>query len=364
MADFFTRLAARTLGAVPVAQPIIAPIFAQGHAMPGAAIESEAMSIESTSEILADSSRSTPVSQPPVVHSQRSRPSLTVQQAARRSHHAQIVPAYDTGPASLEQTEPEPVRVLQGSLVPTLAIEKPSNKSPIGKNTHEESAIQKNIAHKVVAIDSPAKEIATTASIVVRGGVRPVLSVVEESIVGEQGDKTDIATPHTEPASLSTVQEEEIFVAPGRRTIMPGEVYLRDASVLPEQFRDHPAQTEQSSQLPEQSLLVPQARHMPGVTHQQPGEAVPVQVYSAGSARKQAQIAHSPKLDDKLPADQQPPEMITGASTSTPTIRVTIGRVDVRAVTPPAPASNPRQARYGPTLSLEDYTRRRKEGER
>jgi hypothetical protein len=48
-----------------------------------------------------------------------------------------------------------------------------------------------------------------------------------------------------------------------------------------------------------------------------------------------------------------------------PAIRVTIGRIDVRAVMPPAPpAPRSRPSRPGPTLSLKDYLQQRREGRR
>lgn len=46
-----------------------------------------------------------------------------------------------------------------------------------------------------------------------------------------------------------------------------------------------------------------------------------------------------------------------------PTIRVTIGRVEVRAVMPPAPQAKPR-AMHAPKLSLDDYLRTRNGGKR
>lgn len=48
----------------------------------------------------------------------------------------------------------------------------------------------------------------------------------------------------------------------------------------------------------------------------------------------------------------------------TPTIRVTIGRIDVRAVTPPQPASHPAPKQSAPSLSLNDYLKQRNEGRR
>lgn len=50
---------------------------------------------------------------------------------------------------------------------------------------------------------------------------------------------------------------------------------------------------------------------------------------------------------------------------SAPTIRVSIGRIDVRAVTPPAPsAPRPAAMRPGPALSLDEYLKQQKGGRR
>jgi len=51
------------------------------------------------------------------------------------------------------------------------------------------------------------------------------------------------------------------------------------------------------------------------------------------------------------------------SSTSAPVIRVTIGRVEVRAVHPPAPAPKPAKT-TPPKLSLEDYLHKRERGAR
>ncbi|HZA21190.1 MAG TPA: hypothetical protein VFA32_01040, partial [Dehalococcoidia bacterium] len=42
-----------------------------------------------------------------------------------------------------------------------------------------------------------------------------------------------------------------------------------------------------------------------------------------------------------------------------PTTRVNIGRIEVRAITPPAPAPAPKPPRLDPRLTLDDYLRRR-----
>jgi hypothetical protein len=53
-----------------------------------------------------------------------------------------------------------------------------------------------------------------------------------------------------------------------------------------------------------------------------------------------------------------------GENSGGTTVRVSIGRIEVRAVHPPQPASPPHKTPPQPKLSLEDYLRRRNEGKR
>jgi len=84
-----------------------------------------------------------------------------------------------------------------------------------------------------------------------------------------------------------------------------------------------------------------------------------------------AGLVVSPELKPSEPHPQRPPttaaEDRAGAaarSASAPAIHVTIGRVEVRAVTPPAPAVKPRRAAPSPSLPLEEYLKQRNEGRR
>lgn len=62
-----------------------------------------------------------------------------------------------------------------------------------------------------------------------------------------------------------------------------------------------------------------------------------------------------------VPSPRAPSAETGTAPAAEPVIRVTIGRIEVRAAAPaPPPAPAPRPA--GPRLSLEDYLRRRGEG--
>jgi hypothetical protein len=65
---------------------------------------------------------------------------------------------------------------------------------------------------------------------------------------------------------------------------------------------------------------------------------------------------------------REPPVSIPSTGTAmpepAPTIKITIGRVDVRAVTPAMPAARPAPARPSQVLSLEDYLKQREGGRR
>lgn len=67
-------------------------------------------------------------------------------------------------------------------------------------------------------------------------------------------------------------------------------------------------------------------------------------------------VVHLERRKDFSPAEQR-------SSTSAPIIRVTIGRVEVRAIHPPATAPKP-QKPAPPKLSLEDYLQQRGKGSR
>jgi hypothetical protein len=76
----------------------------------------------------------------------------------------------------------------------------------------------------------------------------------------------------------------------------------------------------------------------------------------ASQALSKPRVVNVERRKDFSPAEQR-------SSTSAPIIRVTIGRVEVRAIHPPAPAPKP-QKPAAPKLSLEDYLQEREKGSR
>jgi len=79
----------------------------------------------------------------------------------------------------------------------------------------------------------------------------------------------------------------------------------------------------------------------------------------------QGAVAARPLITPRIEPATQPPGRSAATPEPAPTIRVTIGRVEVRAITPPAPpVARPKPARTGPTLSLDDYLQQRSRGQR
>jgi hypothetical protein len=75
-------------------------------------------------------------------------------------------------------------------------------------------------------------------------------------------------------------------------------------------------------------------------------------------SREASSIRPAPGTPSPVP---QPAAQPLGAD-SAPTVEITIGRVEIRAVQPPAPTRRPAAERRGPSLSLEDYLKERNRG--
>ena len=75
-----------------------------------------------------------------------------------------------------------------------------------------------------------------------------------------------------------------------------------------------------------------------------------------------------PVVQPHVTLSREPPVSIPSEGTAmpepAPTIKITIGRVDVRAIMPAAPAPRPAPTRPSPALSLEDYLKQREGGRR
>ncbi|RKH49017.1 hypothetical protein D7Y23_18330 [Corallococcus sp. AB050B] len=140
------------------------------------------------------------------------------------------------------------------------------------------------------------------------------------------------------PAPASPFSEERLSAVRGAGPRGPEAATERAAALTPEEGRGaEPASSRggvraRGAEAPERGAEFPAAARVP---------SFPVQAERGGSA-------HGVPAPESAPA---------------PVVQVTIGRIEVRAVTPPAPA-RPAPARTSPSLSLDEYLRRRNGGGR
>lgn len=117
-----------------------------------------------------------------------------------------------------------------------------------------------------------------------------------------------------------------------------------------------PTKNEQQS-IESKTALEPLAEPVTAVERRAPDFSV------SGKATPHAKVSPTlltirPRL--QVPSHQaEPPLTEQRSSPAAPTIRVTIGRVEVRAVMPAQPAPRPARHKPSPSLSLEDYLKQR-----
>jgi len=136
---------------------------------------------------------------------------------------------------------------------------------------------------------------------------------------------------------------------------LPGSDSMQQQST-PTQKRDN--------LMPEQQPLLVPAVQQQEISVLQQTEPLFTDERSGNSGARRLQLPVSLPQSQRVTTSERSSAPTTEATSSAPTIHVIIGRIDVRAVTPPAPASRPKPIRAGPTLSLDDYTRQRKGGGR
>lgn len=153
---------------------------------------------------------------------------------------------------------------------------------------------------------------------------------------GDQGPPAASPTPPPSPRSRRTPAlppsriAEPAVLEPDRPAPAPARGRVSTVSVAP---------------VPE-SLRPFGPPHEPAPPARPPGSGVVVA--QPQMTRHAEPPPHSPAESRAIPAPA-------------PTIKVTIGRVEVRAIMPPAAAPRPARARPGPALSLEDYLKQRRE---
>ena len=132
-------------------------------------------------------------------------------------------------------------------------------------------------------------------------------------------------------ASDDTRQHPMTMAGSPSTTLAPSPVTVRQASVAP------PAGSTGGALVHARSAEHPESVFTPRTERSAPATLI---------SRERAASMIEPAHDRSAP---------TSAQDAVPTIKISIGRVDVRAVMPPSPAARSAAARRSPSLSLNDY---------
>jgi len=214
-----------------------------------------------------------------------------------------------------------------------------------------DAAIDSTVPKRVTTVRRVAP---TTAARVERAGVRSTPAGAPPSTVtNEHEDLTALrrVDETIELASSRTAQPsiDEIIDLPSSRPAKAVDEILKIASSRPAQPVEETIELASSRPAKAGGEIIKTAsshpaQHPPGEIIELPSSSRGVRVDGAGGLGN-ARTRNQPTADNARSEAAQPP-----------IVRVTIGRIDVRAAAPPAPPPAPKPA-PGPRLSLDDYLR-------
>jgi hypothetical protein len=162
-----------------------------------------------------------------------------------------------------------------------------------------------------------------------------------------------------EPTPVDFLDEQQSTTSTPVSELSPVQKTATAKSIAPltDVEEEHLAKPSASRRQAAPADALPETKHLIVPVASHPGEedhsGSTNEVFEDFSNRR---VSQSLRRKDFSPIDQR-------SSKSAPTIRVTIGRIEVRAVQSPAPAPKPVKQRP-PKLSLEDYLRKRARGSR
>jgi hypothetical protein len=346
VSDFLTRLAGRALGIAPQVQPIITPRYSPDADVPGPGVPSAQES--EIPERDSDAQPPTPSSFAPTIHSPRGPGAHHVRgpdpedktdaSATGEDTHT----ATDSGATELpdeHRTEQPPTRASAEEPSPTDASDPPGTedlnpgRSPSSAEDSPPPPIRGtragHEAHPESGVRPTPPILSTSRS--ARAQVRSISEVPAETLPSGESDVS-----RREDTSISAARE------PGVRRAGP-----RSAGRTTQETQRASRTTENREPDPERPTEDP-----PDAYDAFERTGTPVRDHPERSERSESgELGGSSSYSTRENA----------FSRVEPTIRVTIGRIEVRAVSPPAPP--PRRTKQpAPEMSLDDYLRARDGG--
>ncbi|WP_193198579.1 hypothetical protein [Nostoc sp. MG11] len=355
MTDFLTRLAARTLELMPMVQPQIAPIYAVGDGEWGMGKSYETEDSEQSAAIERTEQR-----QNPALAIARL-PRLTTQPTSNPIGELHLLEVSQDISRAMVQEElsaplqPEDVRQ---------SLHPPEVSAPIALSTPDKDAISPSSIYPAVPLPGPGRSPEPLSSPQLLE--KPLIPAVSAKVSQPQ-------VPVLSPPQLL----EQVIPAASAKASQPQVPVLSPPHLLGQVIPAASAKASQPqvpvlSAPPSSELVTPEMNRLvqlrqARVTNGEADEAIaqPVELpvaqlnFSLEDSTALVQPVQSAGLKQLQEAAGSQPTMAWSdrridAAPSVPTIHISIGRIEVRAVSPPAPTRS-RSAPAAPRLSLEDY---------
>ncbi len=333
MSDFFTRLAERTLGLEPTIQPIMPSLFAPESDLPG--------------DMLLEITEEREESQESVVADNLSRNAESPVLAQDAATHL----TYPTQPTQLTRSASMPVQYEVSQPFPiTSSAAAPRHSRPALATMAEQQATRMLDS---LTIRNETSTTGTKVQPTRRGSqrIRPVTSAVPA-----------IPTPFTyaQTPSFAPTNAQTLRMAQRNDEITEPTATFLASSVIDDPFT-HDTHDSMVSATSEQQMAEAQWTTRAAMPHEQSVShhtlvGVPVSNHPSTTGLLQAQQMQQTQQTQLTKLETPSPE---------PDIQVTIGRVEVRAVTaPPTSSRTQQQSDRSPAMSLDEYLRQQERGGR
>ncbi len=365
MADFLSRLAARTLGVASVAQPSTASMFAQGPALAGNYPLEVWQEHESAGDILAPPANM-PVEKSESAFSHAMSPSQSFMSQGDPSVESPEYSFSNSEALSINTRAGQPQRVVPVASAPERIKSVPSPlvsryAAPVTPLSEAHASLREEIFYPDQATENsihPAQHTTfQSEQRVTRGYLDALGSRSSETV--HTGETVHVGN---DSVPLSNVNGSYVTAAErGQRTFMSLRSAVRHNGInnnAPE------------SLVGQERRTITQSANVLGVRPDRDPGAQPVaSSHSDGprmlfptDAPRRSIMPEVIRSQPIVGNGQQIETQVIEASAPEPTIQVTIGRIEVRA-TPPPPAQPPGQQRAAPpVMSLDQYLQQRSRG--
>ncbi len=359
MADFLSRLAARTLGVASVAQPATASMFAQGPALAGNYPLEAWQEHESAGDILV------PPANMPV---EKSEPTFSHAMSSSLSFMSQADPSVESPEYSFSNSEALSIntRASQSQNVVPVASAPERIESAPSPLVSEYTALatpmpeaHASLREEIFYPDQPAEKSMQAAQ---RTSLRGERRVTRGYLDELRSRSSETVHDGSDSVPLSNVHGSSVTASErGQRTFMSRRSAVRHNGInnnAPE------------SLVGQERRTITQSTNVSGVRpDRDPGAQPDASSRSDGGrtlfptdAPRRSIMPEVIRSQPIVGNGQQIETQVIEASPPEPTIQVTIGRVEVRA-TPPPPAQPQSQQRAAPPImSLDQYLQQRSKG--